>query len=130
LSKLHANPSPVVAEDGATKRYTSVLAFISTLVIGGVVDLLASRVALGVASAALLLTGRSFPPDAPRWYAGRERHDDTRRAPQRSRGPADAGCSEGGDAVPRAFPWMRRNLWIGCDLGADHVRMSLNVRGT
>jgi hypothetical protein len=116
LSCSEGNKDVRIAPLGSAKEcYPAVLAF-------SVLDAAA-------ASVVLLLIGKSFHPDVPRWYAGHHRHDAARPGLERSRGPANAEYSEGGGAALRALPWMRRIPWIGCDFGTDHVRLPLNVRG-
>jgi MFS transporter, SP family, major inositol transporter len=84
--------------------------------------------------AVALFVGMFFLPDSPRWYAIRGRLDDTRRVLGLSRNPAEAAeeyniitehaqrdlAEDKGAALRdlRAFPWMRRLLWIGCGLAA------------
>jgi MFS transporter, SP family, major inositol transporter len=103
------------------------------------------RVMLGVAAvpAVFLLVGMFFLPDSPRWYAVRNRLDDTRRVLQLSRDPAEAAeeynvivehakrdVSEDKGAAMRdlrAFPWMRRILWIGCGLATVQQATGINT---
>ncbi|MBV9921513.1 MAG: hypothetical protein JOY78_11760 [Pseudonocardia sp.] len=114
MSSLHAGPSPADTGVGSTKRHSAVSA---------------SSIVGAAASAFLLLIGKSFHPDAPRWYASEHRRDEVARGLERSRRPADAEYSEGGGAALRALPWMRGIPWIGRDLGTDHVRLRMNARG-
>jgi MFS transporter, SP family, major inositol transporter len=103
------------------------------------------RVMLGVAAvpAVALLVGLFFLPDSPRWYAVRNRLDDTRRVLELSRGRAEAAqeyaviaehaqrdvAEDKGAALRdlRAFPWMRRILWIGCGLAAVQQATGINT---
>lgn len=103
------------------------------------------RIMLGVASvpAVFLIGGLFFLPDSPRWYAVRNRLDDTRRVLNLSRGPAEAAAEydiiaehakrdvaeDKGAAMRdlRAFPWMRRILWIGCGLAAVQQATGINT---
>jgi MFS transporter, SP family, major inositol transporter len=103
------------------------------------------RIMLGVAAvpAVFLLIGMFFLPDSPRWYAVRNRLDDTRRVLQMSREPAEAAkeydiiaehakrdVSEDKGAAMRdlrAFPWMRRILWIGCGLATVQQATGINT---
>ena len=90
-----------------------------------------------------LFVGMFFLPDSPRWYAVRGRLDDTRRVLGLSRDPAEASeefnvivqhakrdVSEDTGAAMRdlrAFPWMRRILWIGCGLAAVQQATGINT---
>jgi MFS transporter, SP family, major inositol transporter len=103
------------------------------------------RIMLGVAAvpAVFLLVGMFFLPDSPRWYAVRNRLDDTRRVLQLSRDPAEAAeeynviaehakrdVSEDKGAAMRdlrAFPWMRRILWLGCGLATVQQATGINT---
>jgi MFS transporter, SP family, major inositol transporter len=103
------------------------------------------RIMLGVAAvpAVFLLIGMFFLPDSPRWYAVRNRLDDTRRVLRMSREPAEAATeydiiaehakrdlSEDKGAAMRdlrAFPWMRRILWIGCGLAVVQQATGINT---
>jgi major inositol transporter-like SP family MFS transporter len=103
------------------------------------------RVMLGVAAvpAVALLVGLFFLPDSPRWYAVRNRLDDTRRVLELSRGRVEAAqeyaviaehaqrdvAEDKGAALRdlRAFPWMRRILWIGCGLAAVQQATGINT---
>jgi major inositol transporter-like SP family MFS transporter len=100
---------------------------------------------LGVATvpAIALLVGMFFLPDSPRWYAVRGRFEDTRRVLSYSRPPAEASeeynvitehakrdVSEDKGAAVRdlkAFPWMRRILWIGCGLATVQQATGINT---
>ena len=103
------------------------------------------RIMLGVAAvpAVVLLVGMFFLPDSPRWYAVRDRLDDTRRVLELSRDPAEAAeeynviaehakrdvAEDKGAAMRdlRAFPWMRRILWIGCGLATVQQATGINT---
>jgi MFS transporter, SP family, major inositol transporter len=99
--------------------------------------------AIAAVPAVVLLAGLFVLPDSPRWYAVRGRLDDTRRVLNLSRGPAEAAeeynviaehakrdlAEDKGAAIRdlRAFPWMRRILWIGCGLGAAQQATGINT---
>jgi major inositol transporter-like SP family MFS transporter len=103
------------------------------------------RIMLGVAAvpAVFLFVGMFFLPDSPRWYAVRNRLDDTRRVLELSRDPAEAAeeynviaehakrdLSEDKGAAMRdlrAFPWMRQILWIGCGLAVVQQATGINT---
>jgi major inositol transporter-like SP family MFS transporter len=103
------------------------------------------RIMLGIAAvpAVFLLVGMFFLPDSPRWYAVRNRLDDTRRVLELSRDPAEAAeeynviaahaerdlSEDKGAALRdlRAFPWMRRILWIGCGLATVQQATGINT---
>ncbi|OLL20615.1 MULTISPECIES: sugar porter family MFS transporter [unclassified Rhodococcus (in: high G+C Gram-positive bacteria)] len=103
------------------------------------------RLMLAVAAvpAVLLFVGMLVLPDSPRWYAVRGRLDDTRRVLQLSRpGPeaaeefavisahAERDVQEDKGAALRdlkAFPWMRRILWIGCGLAVVQQATGINT---
>ena len=103
------------------------------------------RVMLGIAAvpAVFLLIGMFFLPDSPRWYAVRDRLDDTRRVLRLSREPAEAAAEydlivehakrdlseDKGAALRdlRAYPWMRRILWIGCGLATVQQATGINT---
>ncbi|WP_214369839.1 sugar porter family MFS transporter [Pseudonocardia sp. H11422] len=100
---------------------------------------------LGVAiiPAVALFIGMFFLPDSPRWYAVRGRLDDTRRVLDLSRDPAEAAeeyniiaehakrdvSEDKGVAMRdlRAYPWMRRILWIGCGLATVQQATGINT---
>ncbi|SDY65867.1 MFS transporter, SP family, major inositol transporter [Geodermatophilus africanus] len=100
---------------------------------------------LGIATipAVALFIGLFFLPDSPRWYAVRNRLDDTRRVLNLSRPPAEAGeeynivaeharrdvDEDKGAAMRdlRAYPWMRRILWIGCGLATVQQATGINT---
>jgi major inositol transporter-like SP family MFS transporter len=100
---------------------------------------------LGVATipAVALFVGLFFLPDSPRWYAVRNRLDDTRRVLNLSRPPAEAteeynvvaeharrdvGEDKGAALADlRAYPWMRRILWIGCGLATVQQATGINT---
>jgi MFS transporter, SP family, major inositol transporter len=93
--------------------------------------------------AVALFVGMFFLPDSPRWYAVRGRLDDTRRVLGLSRGTAEAAeeynviveharrdvGEDKGRALRdlRAFPWMRRLLWIGCGLATVQQATGINT---
>ncbi|MGS0684504.1 sugar porter family MFS transporter [Nakamurella sp. GG22] len=100
---------------------------------------------LGIAAipAVALFVGMFFLPDSPRWYAVKGRFDDTRRVLALSRGEAEAAeefnviaehakrdmGEDKGAALRdlRAFPWMRRTLWIGCGLATVQQATGINT---
>jgi MFS transporter, SP family, major inositol transporter len=100
---------------------------------------------LGIATipAIALFVGMFFLPDSPRWYAVKGRLSDTRRVLDLSRNPAEAEAeyaeiaehakrdtSEDKGAALRdlkAYPWMRRILWIGCGLAAVQQATGINT---
>jgi major inositol transporter-like SP family MFS transporter len=100
---------------------------------------------LGVATipAVALFIGMFFLPDSPRWYAVRGRLDETRRVLGLSRDPAEAAeeyniiaeharrdvAEDKGAAMRdlRAYPWMRRILWVGCGLAMVQQATGINT---
>jgi major inositol transporter-like SP family MFS transporter len=100
---------------------------------------------LGVAiiPAIALLVGMLFLPDSPRWYAVKGRFEDTRRVLNLSRNPAEAAeefdvivehakrdvAEDKGAALRdlRAYPWMRRILWIGIGLAVVQQATGINT---
>ena len=90
-----------------------------------------------------LFVGMFFLPDSPRWYAVKGRLADTKRVLNLSRSPAEAAeeynviaehakrdTSEDKGAAMRdlrAFPWMRRTLWIGCGLATVQQATGINT---
>lgn len=100
---------------------------------------------LGVAviPAVLLFVGMLTLPDSPRWYAIRSRFDDTRHVLGLSRPYAEAAeeyniivehakrdlSEEKGAALRdlRAYPWMRRILWIGIGLAVIQQATGVNT---
>jgi major inositol transporter-like SP family MFS transporter len=100
---------------------------------------------LGVATipAVALFVGMFFLPDSPRWYAVRGRLSETKRVLELSRDPAEAAeeynviaehakrdvGEDKGAALRdlRAFPWMRRILWIGCGLATVQQATGINT---
>src|SRR6476620_1529186 len=122
------------------------LAFIMNAVLDAVIkDPHVWRWMLGIAAipAIALLIGMFFLPDSPRWYAIRGRLDDTKRVLALSRGEAEASeeyniiaehakrdmGEDKGAALRdlRAFPWMRRTLWIGCGLATVQQATGINT---
>jgi major inositol transporter-like SP family MFS transporter len=99
--------------------------------------------AVATLPAVALLVGLFFLPDSPRWYAVRGRLEETKRVLDRSRAPAEAAeeynviaehakrdVSEDKGAAMRdlrAYPWMRRILWIGCGLAAVQQATGINT---
>jgi MFS transporter, SP family, major inositol transporter len=99
--------------------------------------------AVALVPAVGLFVGMFFLPDSPRWYAVRGRLDDTRRVLGLSRDPAEASeeynviaehakrdlSEDKGAALRdlRAFPWMRRILWIGCGLATVQQATGINT---
>jgi major inositol transporter-like SP family MFS transporter len=99
--------------------------------------------AVAVVPAVALFLGMFFLPDSPRWYAVRGRLDETRRVLGLSRDPAEAAeefnviaehakrdvGEDKGAAMRdlRAYPWMRRILWIGCGLAAVQQATGINT---
>lgn len=100
---------------------------------------------LGVATvpAVALFVGMFFLPDSPRWYAVRGRLDESRRVLELGRAPAEAAeeydviathaqrdlNEDKGAAMRdlRAYPWMRRILWIGCGLATVQQATGINT---
>ncbi len=122
------------------------LAFLTNAILDAVIqDPHVWRWMLGVATvpAVALFVGLFFLPDSPRWYAVRGRLDDTRRVLDLSRDPAEAAeeynivaehakrdVSEDKGAAMRdlrAYPWMRRILWIGCGLATVQQATGINT---
>jgi major inositol transporter-like SP family MFS transporter len=122
------------------------LAFIVNAVLDAVIDdPHVWRWMLGVASipAVALFAGMFFLPDSPRWYAVKGRLDDTKRVLNLSRDPAEAAeefnviaahaqrdLKEDKGAAMRdlkAFPWMRRTLWIGMGLATVQQATGINT---
>ena len=99
--------------------------------------------AVAIIPAVALFAGMFFLPDSPRWYAVRGRLDDTRRVLNLSRDEAEAAeefniiaehakrdtAEDKGAAIRdlRAFPWMRRILWIGCGLATVQQATGINT---
>jgi major inositol transporter-like SP family MFS transporter len=122
------------------------LAFLMNAILDAVIqDTHVWRYMLGIATipAVALFVGMFFLPDSPRWYAVRGRLDDTRRVLDLSRDPAEAAEEynvivehakrdveeDKGAAMRdlRAFPWMRRILWIGCGLATVQQATGINT---
>jgi major inositol transporter-like SP family MFS transporter len=98
---------------------------------------------VAIVPAVALFIGMFFLPDSPRWYAVRGRLEDTRRVLGLSRDPAEAAeeynviaqhakrdvSEDTGTALRdlRAFPWMRRILWIGCGLATVQQATGINT---
>ena len=98
---------------------------------------------VAIVPAVALFVGMFFLPDSPRWYAVRGRFDETRRVLELSRDPAEAAeeynivvehakrdvGEDKGAALRdlRAYPWMRRILWIGCGLAAVQQATGINT---
>ena len=98
---------------------------------------------VAVVPAIALFIGLYFLPDSPRWYAVRGRFDDTRRVLELSRNQAEAAeeynvitmharrdvQEDKGAALRdlRAFPWMRRILWIGIGLAIVQQATGINT---
>jgi major inositol transporter-like SP family MFS transporter len=103
------------------------------------------RIMLGIAAvpAVALFVGMFFLPDSPRWYAFKGRLPDTKRVLGLTRGPREAEeeyehirahaerdrSEEKGAAIAdlRAFPWMRRTLWVGCGLAVVQQATGINT---
>ena len=99
--------------------------------------------AVAIIPAVALFVGMFFLPDSPRWYAVRGRLDDTRRVLNLSRDEAEATeefniiaehakrdtAEDKGAAIRdlRAYPWMRRILWIGCGLATVQQATGINT---
>ncbi|WP_433505630.1 sugar porter family MFS transporter [Pseudonocardia halophobica] len=99
--------------------------------------------AVAIVPAVALFVGMFFLPDSPRWYAVRGRLEDTKRVLALSRGEAEAAeeynviaehakrdlAEDKGAAMRdlRAFPWMRRILWIGCGLATVQQATGINT---
>ena len=122
------------------------LAFIMNAVLDALIkDPHVWRWMLGIAAvpAVALLIGMFFLPDSPRWYAVKGRLDDTKRVLALSRGEAEAAeeyniiaehakrdmGEDKGAALRdlRAFPWMRRTLWIGIGLATVQQATGINT---
>jgi major inositol transporter-like SP family MFS transporter len=100
---------------------------------------------LGIAiiPAVALFIGLFFLPDSPRWYAVRGRLDEARRVLFLGRPEAEATeeyniiaehakrdvAEDKGAAMRdlRAYPWMRRILWIGCGLATVQQATGINT---
>src|SRR6478736_307442 len=122
------------------------LAFIMNAVLDALIkDPHVWRYMLGIAAvpAIALLIGMLFLPDSPRWYAVKDRLDDTKRVLALSRSEAEAAeeyniiaehakrdmGEDKGAALRdlRAFPWMRRTLWIGIGLATVQQATGINT---
>ncbi len=122
------------------------LAFIMNAVLDAVIkDPHVWRYMLGVASipAIALFVGMFFLPDSPRWYAVKGRLEDTKRVLDMSRDPAESAeeynvitehakrdlREDKGAALRdlKAFPWMRRTLWLGMGLATVQQATGINT---
>ena len=99
--------------------------------------------AVAIIPAVFLFVGMLAMPDSPRWYAVKSRFDDTRRVLELSRPPAEAAeeynvivehakrdvSEDKGAALRdlRAYPWMRRVLWIGIGLAVIQQATGVNT---
>ncbi|HET9872599.1 MAG TPA: sugar porter family MFS transporter [Propionibacteriaceae bacterium] len=99
--------------------------------------------AIAAIPAVLLFVGMFALPDSPRWYAAKRRYTETRRVLDMSRSPeaaeeeyvviaehAERDVAEDKGAALRdlkAFPWMRRILWIGCGLAVVQQATGINT---
>lgn len=122
------------------------LAFVINTIIDrtlGGADVWRWMLAVAAIPAVLLFVGMMFLPDSPRWYAVKSRFDDARRVLELSREPAEASeeyniivehakrdlNEDKGAALRdlRAFPWMRRVLWIGIGLAVIQQATGVNT---
>jgi MFS transporter, SP family, major inositol transporter len=122
------------------------LAFVMNAVLDQLIDdphVWRWMLAVAAVPAVFLIGGLFVVPDSPRWYAVRGRLDDTRRVLNLSRSPEEAAeeynviaehakrdlAEDKGAAMRdlRAYPWMRRILWIGCGLGAAQQATGINT---
>jgi len=122
------------------------LAFVINTIIDqtlGGADVWRWMLAVAAVPAVLLFFGMMILPDSPRWYAVRGRFDDTRRVLELSRTPAEAAeeynmivehakrdvAEDKGAALRdlRAYPWMRRILWIGIGLAVIQQATGVNT---
>jgi major inositol transporter-like SP family MFS transporter len=99
--------------------------------------------AVAAVPAIALFVGTLALPDSPRWCAVRGRLDEARRVLQQGREPAEAAeeftiiaeharrdvAEDKGAALRdlRAYPWMRRILWVGCGLGVVQQATGINT---
>ncbi|WP_269799576.1 sugar porter family MFS transporter [Geodermatophilus chilensis] len=99
--------------------------------------------AVATVPAVALFAGLFFLPDSPRWLAVRGRLEETRHVLDMSRDPAEAAeeynvvaeharrdvTEDKGAALRdlRAYPWMRRVLWIGCGLATVQQATGINT---
>ena len=98
---------------------------------------------VAVIPAIALFIGLFFLPESPRWFAVHNRFDETRKVLNLSRSPAEAAeeyniialhaqrdvQEDKGAALRdlRAFPWMRRILWIGIGLAVVQQATGINT---
>jgi major inositol transporter-like SP family MFS transporter len=99
--------------------------------------------AVAAIPAVLLFVGLYFLPESPRWFAVKGRFDDVRQVLGLSREPAEAAeeyniivehakrdvAEDKGAAMRdlRAYPWMRRILWIGIGLAVIQQSTGVNT---
>jgi len=99
--------------------------------------------AVAAIPAILLFAGLFFLPESPRWFAVKGRFDDVRRVLGLSREPGEAAeeyniivehakrdvAEDKGAALRdlRAYPWMRRILWIGIGLAVIQQATGVNT---
>jgi major inositol transporter-like SP family MFS transporter len=98
---------------------------------------------IAIIPAVALFVGMFFLPDSPRWYAVRGRLGESRRVLDLSRDQAEAAeeynviaehakrdlAEDKGAAIRdlRAYPWMRRILWLGCGLATVQQATGINT---
>ena len=122
------------------------LAFVINTVIDrtlGGADVWRWMLAVAAIPAVFLFFGLLLLPDSPRWYAVNRRFEDTRRVLNLSRAPDEAAeeyvvitehakrdlAEDKGAALRdlRAYPWMRRILWIGIGLAVIQQSTGVNT---